>query len=142
MKNIEKVDTSTIKLPADIQYWEELETYMSREFEQNNIPKDRIMKTLMAVEEIFVNIAHYAYPKNKGFVWIKNFMAENMYQITFIDEGTPYNPLEKADPDITLNLEDREIGGLGIFMVKNIADKVDYHHIGNQNQFTIGIKIK
>lgn len=142
MKHLEKIDNSTIKIPADIQCWEELENYMSKEFERNNVPKDKIMKTLMAVEEIFVNIAHYAYHPSKGFVWIKNFVSENMYHITFIDEGEPYNPLEKADPDITLDLDDREIGGLGIFMVKNITDKVDYHHIGNQNQFTIGIKVK
>lgn len=142
MAHLEKIDNCTIKLPADIQYWEELEDFMSKELEKSDVPKDRIMKTLIAIEEIFVNIAHYAYPGRKGFVWIKNFVSENMYQITFIDEGTPYNPLEKNDPDITLNLNDREIGGLGIFMVKNITDKVDYQHIGNQNQFTIGIKVK
>ena len=142
MGHLVHIDKHTINLPADIKYWEELADYMSAEFQKNKIPADKVMKTLVAVEEIFVNIANYAYADHNGQVWIKNIIDNNMFLLTFIDEGKPYNPLEKQDPDVTLEIDDRDIGGLGIFMVKNMTDHVAYKHVNNQNQFTIGISIK
>lgn len=56
---------------------------------------------------------------------------------TFVPHGTPYNPLEKEDPDITLSAEERDIGGLGIFMVKNLMDEVTYDYINEENILTL-----
>lgn len=57
--------------------------------------------------------------------------------LTLKDHGTPYNPLEKEDPDITLSAEERDIGGLGIFMVKNLMDEVTYDYIDEENILTL-----
>ncbi len=90
----------------------------------------------IAVEEIFVNIAHYAYNPTIGGAVIRVSVGDEVI-IEFEDQGKPYNPLEKADPDITASAEDREIGGLGIFMVKKSMDAVEYRHEGNKNILAI-----
>jgi anti-sigma regulatory factor (Ser/Thr protein kinase) len=101
------------------------------------------MKTHMhidvAVEELFVNIAHYAYKPGNGNVIVKFKKSENplLAEITFIDSGVPYDPLAKKDPDITLSAEDRPIGGLGIFMVKKSMDEMTYEYKDNKNILTL-----
>lgn len=93
----------------------------------------------IAVEEVFVNIAQYAYDPNIGPATISVESTSNplTVRLTFMDQGTPYNPLAKEDPDITQSAEERPIGGLGIYMVKNIMDDVQYEYKDGQNVFTI-----
>lgn len=101
------------------------------------------MKTLMqfqiAVEEIFVNIAHYAYENEVGDVMIKfqSVGKPPCVSITFVDRGKPYNPMEREDPDITLSSEERQIGGLGIYMVKKSMDSMTYEYRRKRNILTI-----
>lgn len=97
------------------------------------------MQIDVAVEEIFVNIAHYAYPSGDGeaVIRIGADEANRAVSITFIDQGIPYDPLKNEDPDITLSAEERPIGGLGIFMVKKSMDDVSYEYKDNRNQLTI-----
>ena len=95
------------------------------------------MQIDIAVEEIFVNIAHYAYGNDHGDSDISIGIQNNTATIEFRDSGIPFNPLQKADPDITLSAEDRQIGGLGIYMVKKSMDSVDYRYIEGQNILTI-----
>jgi len=90
----------------------------------------------IAVDEIFSNISNYAYGTETGSVLIRVEVGEEAV-IVFEDKGTPYDPLEKEDPDITLSVEEREIGGLGIFMVKNIMDRVDYEYKDGKNILTL-----
>lgn len=98
----------------------------------------------IAVEEIYVNIAHYAYQSEPGQVtiFIKTEEDSGMVVIHFIDSGIPFNPLERKDPDVTLSAEERNIGGLGIYMVKKSMDDVSYEYKNGQNVFTIKKKIK
>jgi len=98
----------------------------------------------IAVEEIFVNIASYAYPFNAsharqcyGEVTISVSCDSGRLIIEFKDNGMPYDPLAKADPDLTLSIDEREIGGLGIFMVKKLMDDVCYRHEDGKNILTI-----
>jgi sigma-B regulation protein RsbU (phosphoserine phosphatase) len=91
----------------------------------------------IAVEEIFVNIAHYAYNPETGIVIIRIAASNDEIRFEFEDTGKPYNPLEKADPDITIQTEDRPIGGLGVFMVKKIMDSVEYRYEGSKNLLTL-----
>lgn len=94
----------------------------------------------IAVEEIFVNIASYAYNDIKDvepFADITINSEEDGVEIIFEDCGVPYNPLDKPDPDVTLSIDERGIGGLGIFMVKNSMDKVKYDYIDGRNVFSI-----
>ncbi len=93
----------------------------------------------IAVEEIFVNIANYAYNPEIGKAEIVVEITEKpvTVAITFEDSGVPYNPLEKQDPDITLNAEERDIGGLGIFMAKKSMDDIEYTYRDGKNILTI-----
>lgn len=101
---------------------------------------DRILTQLIiAIEEIFVNVAHYAYGQEEGRATVRIEIKKNPLSvvISFLDNGVQYNPLEKPDPDITLSAEQRQIGGLGIFMVKKSMDAVAYEYKEGQNILTI-----
>lgn len=95
----------------------------------------------LAVEEIYINIASYAYPDSEGNAEI--ILSENNgeFVMTFIDEGVPYDPLAKPDPDTTLSASERQIGGLGIFLVKKIMDSVTYKYEDGKNFLTISKKL-
>ena len=97
------------------------------------------MKISVAVEEIFVNIAHYAYGDSVGNAEIDIDVDNDKKSIVvlFKDCGTPYNPLEHEDPDISLSAEEREIGGLGIYIVKKSMDEVSYQYKDGKNILTI-----
>ncbi len=98
-----------------------------------------VMQIDVAVEELFVNIAHYAYAPDTGtaVIRVETDLDNNQVLITFTDTGKPYNPLEKPDPDVTLSAEERDIGGLGIFMVKKSMDDMKYEYKDGQNILTI-----
>ena len=97
------------------------------------------MKIETAVEEAFVNVASYAYSKRTGDVYIRAERKEDpkAIEITIRDQGEPFDPLERAEPDITLNAEERPIGGLGILMIKKTMDDVSYRRENGYNILTI-----
>ena len=105
--------------------------------EKNGFSKKAQIELNIAVEELFVNIAHYAYAPGIGSAKILTDFRDNAVFITLIDQGTPYNPLEREDPDITLSAEERKIGGLGIYMVKKTMDDVQYIRENGSNRITI-----
>ena len=102
------------------------------------------MQIDVAVEEIFVNIARYAYTSGEGMARIRLDTDSEPGQmlITFIDSGIPFNPLEVREPDVTLAAHERQIGGLGIFMVRKSMDDVKYKYADNKNILTLKKKIK
>ena len=91
----------------------------------------------IAIEEIFVNIAHYAYDKAGGNVTVNVEVTPETAVITFIDSGAPYDPLKKPGPDVTLPMEKRAIGGLGVFMAKKLMDELIYEYRNGQNILTM-----
>lgn len=93
----------------------------------------------IAVEEMFVNVASYAYRPGTGTATLRVHAdaSTRTAGITILDSGVPYDPLAKEDPDITLPAEKRQIGGLGIFMVKKSMDEVRYRRENGQNVFTM-----
>ena len=111
--------------------------FLDKLLEEKNCSMNTVFELDIAVEELFVNVAHYAYSPETGDVTIQISYEDGIVSITLIDRGIPYNPWEKKDPDITLSLEEREIGGLGIFMVKNSMDEVDYAYLDGKNIVTI-----
>ncbi len=89
---------------------------------------------MMACEEIFVNIADYAYIPGRGSVLVRlELTDEPAVEITFTDEGVPFDPLAKKDPNVTLSAEERQIGGLGIFMAKELTDRIAYERRDGRN---------
>ncbi len=117
------------------------------EFVETNLEKiDCPMKIMMqinvAVEEIYINIASYAYGEGTGQAEILlDTDTKGQVALTFMDSGVPYNPLAREDPDITLSAEERGIGGLGIFMVKKSMDDVKYRYEDGKNILTLIKKI-
>ena len=97
----------------------------------------------VAIEEVFVNIAHYAYPESVGDMTLHIGFDEENRAITFCmtDKGVPFDPLKKPDPDITLSAEEREIGGLGIFIAKKTMDSISYSYENGENILTMIKKI-
>ena len=113
--------------------------FVDEQLEQYDCPMKVQMQVDVAVEEIFVNIASYAYKPDVGDAIIRVNVTEEPLAVylTFMDSGVPYDPLAKEDPDVTLSAEERQIGGLGIFMVKKSMDDVKYEYKDGQNILTI-----
>jgi sigma-B regulation protein RsbU (phosphoserine phosphatase) len=107
--------------------------FVNAKLEKMKCPPQIQSQVNIVVEEIFVNIAYYAYSPETGVVVVRLAISGNEIRFEFEDSGRPYNPLEKPDPDITLQAEDRPIGGLGVFMVKKIMDSVEYHYVDGKN---------
>lgn len=114
--------------------------------ESADCPMKLQMQILLAVEEIFVNIANYAYEPGTGKAQMRIDVVDQDEQggpqgktvtITFKDQGMKYNPLAKEDPDVTLPAVKRKVGGLGVFLVKNIMDDVQYEYVNNSNILTM-----
>ena len=118
-----------------------IETVMS----SPDVPQDETLrfKIRLSVEEIAENIVNYAYNNGNGFVEITTTLDEaGMLTISFKDAGVPFNPLEKEDPDITLSLDERPVGGLGIFICKKMMDSVSYVFEDGCNNFTMKINTR
>lgn len=114
-------------------------SFVDEQLEAAGCPMKTQMQIDIAVEEIFVNIANYAYTDEKGSAAVQvRFTPEpQTVSITFKDSGIPYDPLAKPDPDISLSAEERQIGGLGIFMVKKSMDDIQYQYLDGQNILTL-----
>ena len=129
----------SITLDAKVDKLEEVLTFVDGALEEADCPMKAQMQVDVAVEEIFVNVASYAYQGAEGSVTVEVDILQDPARaaITFIDQGVPYNPLAKEDPDVTLSAEERQIGGLGIFIVKKTMDNVVYDRREEKNIFTI-----
>lgn len=109
--------------------------FVNAELEAYDCPMKVQMQIDVAIDELFGNIAHYAYQPEVGSATVRVEVEESppSVVITFIDRGVPYNPLGNPDPDITLSAEERKAGGLGIFLVKNTMDDMSYEYKDGQN---------
>lgn len=123
--------------PAAIENLDDVNDFLDLEFERNNVSLKTALQIKVAMEEIFVNIAHYAYEEKKGDVKVELNIDPEGITLRFSDSGTPFDPLAKPDPDITLSAEERPVGGLGIFMVKKTMDQVSYKYQDGKNVLTI-----
>ena len=128
-------EMKTIMLPADDS---NLKTV--NDFIHSFLPSDCEASVLnqidLAVEEIFVNIAHYAYGEKGGEASVSCGLSQKTITVTFEDSGIPFNPLEKTDPDLSLSAEEREIGGLGIFLTKKFMDTISYVYEDGKNKLS------
>ena len=113
--------------------------FLEEHLEEASCPLKAQMQICVAAEEIYVNIAHYAYGPETGMASIRLTLEEEPPSMTlrFLDSGVPFDPLKKPDPDVSLAAEEREIGGLGIFMTKKVMDEVCYEYKDGQNILTM-----
>lgn len=124
-----------LTLDATIENLDRVIAFVDDHLEQYGCSMKTQMQIDVAVEELFVNIAHYAYSPKTGLATVRVEVENDppAVAITFMDRGIPYNPLQKPDPDVTLSAEKRKIGGLGIYMVKKSMDAIDYEYRDGQN---------
>ena len=124
-----------LTLPATIENVEKVTNFVNEELEKIKCPPKAKAEIDISIDELFSNIANYAYNPEIGKATVKFEVQDNPQAviITFMDNGKPFDPLLKADPNIKLAAEERDIGGLGIFMVKKSMDSVEYEYKDNHN---------
>lgn len=129
---------SKIKLPARMDSLHALMEFAAVCAKRQDFSPDRISEIELAVEEVLVNIINYAYPQGEGQIEI-TCSSDSRDQITFeiVDSGIAFNMLAYSDPDTTEEIEERRIGGLGIFFVKQLMDDVQYRRESDRNILTI-----
>ena len=128
-----------LNIAATVENIEAVTDFVNEQLEALDCPMKAQMQIDIAIDELFGNIAHYAYNPDVGDATVRVEVIEDPLSvvITFIDGGVPYDPLAAADPDTTLSAEDRAIGGLGIFMVKKSMDEITYRYENGSNILSI-----
>ena len=124
-----------LTISATVENIETVTDFVNEQLENYNCPMKAQMQIDIAIDELFGNIAHYAYNPEIGQATVRVEVVEDPLSvvITFIDNGVPYDPLKRADPDTTLSADERDIGGLGIYMVKKSMDEITYEYKDGQN---------
>ena len=128
-----------LTVEARVENIETVVDFVNEQLEALDCPLKAQMQIDIAIDELFGNIAHYAYDPEVGKATVRVEVAEDPLAVivTFIDNGVPYDPLAKADPNTALSAEEREIGGLGIYMVKKSMDGITYEYKDGQNILAI-----
>ena len=126
-------------MDASLERIEKVTGVVNEQLESLDCPIKAQMQIDIAIDELFGNIAHYAYDPETGPATIRVEVQEEPLSvvITFIDNGAPYDPLAREDPDTSLSAEERQIGGLGIYMVKKSMDEITYAYQNGHNILTI-----
>ena len=128
---------------ADESLLNDVTDYVEEELEKAGFTYKDILRLKVCIEEVFINVAHYAYGETTGDVdiGVEHDKANNQVIFTFEDGGVQFNPLAKEDPDVTLTAHERQIGGLGIFICKKIMDDIQYNYTNGKNILTMTKKI-
>ena len=118
---------------------EKVTDFVNKQLDLYSCPQRAKAQIDVAIDEIFGNIAQYAYTAGEGAITVRAEVCEEPFSVilTFCDSGRPYNPLEAAEPDTSLSAEERTVGGLGIFMVKHTMDEIAYEYKNGQNILTV-----
>ena len=129
--------------PAKVEALSDVLGFVDQVLEGYECPMKIQTAICVAIEEVFVNVAHYAYGEGEGDMTLSIGFDEGSRNITFCmtDKGVPFDPLKKPDPDITLSADEREIGGLGIFIAKKTMDSIGYAYENGENVLTMIKKI-
>ncbi len=127
-----------IRLPAKLENLEKFLNFISRLAEQNGFSPSRVKEIELATEEALINIFNYAYPEHAGEVEISYKKDNDSRLILDIsDNGIPFDPLSLSEPNLTPNVSDRKVGGLGVFFIRKMTDDVRYRRDGNANVLTL-----
>ena len=123
--------------PAKTEALPDILGFVEETLEGYGCPMKTQMAVCVAIEEVFVNIAHYAYCDGVGDMELGIGLEDRTITFRMTDSGVPFDPLKKPDPDITLSADEREIGGLGIFIAKQTMDSVTYAYENGKNILTM-----
>jgi anti-sigma regulatory factor (Ser/Thr protein kinase) len=123
------------QVPANVELIDKMIDPIISSLEEIEVEHKKVYQVTLALEEIFANISKYAYPSGEGIIDIFYEINKDKKQLKVVikDKGAAFNPLEKEDPDLGASVSERKIGGLGIYIVKNIIDDIKYQRINNEN---------
>ena len=132
-----------ITLPAIVENIETVTDFVNAYLDKAGCSMKVQMQITVVIDEIFSNIAHYAYVPSVGDVTVRVEVNKEtgVLMLSFEDRGVAYNPLVKKDPDVTLSAEERQIGGMGIFIVKKLMDDITYEYVEGCNVLTMWKKL-
>lgn len=131
------MEEARICLPAETAALVDAQDFAEKMARGNGFSEQDAACLLLATEEIFVNIACYAYDGQAGEVELRFSMEGDVATLVFTDSGTPFDPLENKDPNLGLSLEERQPGGLGIFLVRKCVDELEYRRADGKNILSI-----
>ena len=133
----------TLRLPAKMEHLETFRSYVIGKAESWGLVQDLLFKIELVLEELLTNVIHYAYSEDdRGEVEVGCSMADHSTFHLFIhDWGRPFDPLATKDPDIAQGLDERGIGGLGIHLVRRMADQVTYKREADSNVLNLYFQI-
>lgn len=128
-----------LTIDATVENIAQATAFVDEQLEAMGCPVKAQMQIDIAIDELFGNIAHYAYHPEIGTATVRVEVTEDplAVAVTFIDHGVPYDPLKKEDPDVTLSADERRPGGLGIYLVKKSMDELTYEYKEGKNIFKI-----
>jgi serine/threonine-protein kinase RsbW len=126
--------------PATVEKVTEMVAYVSGRAEEHGFADLRLMQLELAVEEAVVNICSYAYEKPPGEVVVRTRSIADTFVVELVDDGVPFDPLAKTDPDLPDNLDSRVVGGLGILLIRRVMDEVRYRRENGRNVLTLMVR--
>jgi len=127
-----------LRLPAVMESLEAFRSFLEQELEQLSLAPARRQEIELVLEEILTNIIRYAYPRRTGEVEVSYFLEGHLrFCLSLRDWGRSFNPLEAGPPDLAPDLEQRPLGGLGLYLARQLADKIDYQYEAGANQVTL-----
>lgn len=124
-----------LTVDATVESIQVITEFVDEQLEQLGCPMKAQAQIDIAIDELFSNIVHYAYHPEVGPATVRVEVVEEPLSvvITFIDQGVPYDPLAKVDPNVNLSAEEREVGGLGIYIVKKNMNEITYEYKDGRN---------
>jgi len=126
--------------PATLDEYPRIVDFVGEKAAAAGVPQKRLPHLRLAVEEAVVNICHYAYHTQPGEIEVQVEHAEGKFIVRLIDNGVPFDPLAAEEPDITLSIDKRQSGGLGIFLIRRMMDDVQYERNAEQNILTLVLR--
>lgn len=134
-------DNTTLHIPASVERLEEARAFVGMRADALGVPEGLTMKLDLVLEELLVNVGSYAYPEGEGDLEIccsvesDDSGESGSFCLVLRDWGVHFDPLAKDDPDVQADMDERTVGGLGIFLATQMADACSYTRKGNRNEF-------
>ncbi|MGO8944315.1 MAG: ATP-binding protein [Syntrophobacteraceae bacterium] len=134
---------STLRLPSSMESFGSFRSFVLQELERENGLEELVPRVDLVMEEVLVNAINYAYPDGEGKIEVECLVEGTVrFRVTVRDCGVPFNPLDQAAPDLSTDISRRQVGGLGIYLVKQMASQLTYEYRDGTNILTLWFEKK
>lgn len=127
----------SLRLPADLAALDQAQGFLSRQAHHAGLNAEQANRLALALEEVFVNICHYAYPDSEGSVDLRSWLDGPRFVLEIVDSGKPFDGLSLPSPDTAAELDDRLVGGLGWYLVRQMVSDLSYQRDGDLNRLLL-----